>query len=110
MAVIVTCDDPAALLVRIKKGIKDGDIDTWKVDSDGDFSHSPEQWRHKAWLRPRVEEDRIIFNILKRKDLDMSKLIYGIYHGRFIEMLLMHFDNHFKRASATALPSSGDVI
>lgn len=33
----------------------------------------------------------------------MIKEIYGIYHGRFIEMLLSHFDDSFSNASATAL-------
>jgi hypothetical protein len=32
----------------------------------------------------------------------MTKTIYGVYHGRFIEMLLTHFDNEFSAASATA--------
>ena len=31
--------------------------------------------------------------------------MYGIYHGRFIEMLLNHFDKRFTEASATANPS-----
>ena len=31
----------------------------------------------------------------------MSTVIYGVYHGRFIEMLLNHFDNRFTTVQAT---------
>lgn len=32
----------------------------------------------------------------------MTKPIYGVYHGRFIEMLLTHFDDSFASVAATA--------
>jgi hypothetical protein len=35
-------------------------------------------------------------------------VVYGVYHGRFVEMLLNHFDNRFSEATVTALPSKGD--
>jgi len=40
----------------------------------------------------------------------MTKLIYGIYHGRFIEMMLVHFDLDFSKAFATALTEEPDRI
>jgi hypothetical protein len=36
----------------------------------------------------------------------MTKVIYGVYHGRFIEMLLTHFDDSFTSATATAQKES----
>jgi len=110
MAVIVRTVEPRALLQLIKQSIKDSGIETWSVDSDGDFTHTPPQWSNEAWFRPVVQEDRLIFNILTPKSRHLSRTIYGIYHGRFIEMLLTHFDTKFSSARATALPIDGDII
>lgn len=110
MAVTVICSNPSGLLAAIKAEISSGSIDTWTVDADGDFTHSVPQWRHKAWLRPRVREGQLVFNILSPQGTQLSKPIYGIYHGRFIEMLLTHFDVKFQRAISSALAAPGDLI
>jgi hypothetical protein len=110
MAVRVFCDNPSELLGAIKTSIRNGSIETWLVDTDGDFTHTPEQWKNKAWFRPVVDTDKIIFNILGPASGRMSRTVYGVYHGRFIEMLLTHFDLKFSRATATALPVAGDYV
>lgn len=110
MAIRVFCDQPEALLKEIKEAVREKRIETWKIDKDGDFTHSPKQWENLAWLRPRVLEDRITFFILGAKDRVMSRTTYGVYHGRFVEMLLTHFDEKFDRATTTALPVKGDVV
>lgn len=40
----------------------------------------------------------------------MSKLTYGVYHGRFSEMLLTHFDNEITSIQLTSLPDDYDNI
>lgn len=111
MAVIVSTSDPQGLLAAIKKNINQNVVATWSYDTDGDFTHTAEQWKNKAWLRPRVEDDgRLVMNILTPRSATLSTTIYAIYHGRFIEMLLAHFDGKFTRASATAMPTSNDSI
>jgi hypothetical protein len=110
MAVQVYCKDPRGLLRSIRDAIRDGKIDTWKLDTDGDFTHSPVQWAYLAWMHPKIFDDHITFNILGRKSEKMSNVVYGVYHGRFIEMLLSHFDRQFTGASATALPITTDVV
>jgi hypothetical protein len=110
MAVRVFSDNPRGLLTNIKSSIQDGSIETWAVDSDGDFTHSPEQWKNRAWFRPVIKEDRVVFRILTPKSVTMSRTVYAVYHGRFIEMLLTHFDLRFSHATATALPADGDIV
>lgn len=110
MAIIVTTSNPRKLLADIKEAIDAGTVETWKYDSDGDFTHSPHQWNLQAWFRPSIEPDGLLFRILTPRNTTMSKTIYGVYHGRFIEMLLTHFDLNFARATASALPERGDVI
>lgn len=102
MAVIVKTQNPSELLKKIKKSIDEKSIVTWSYDSDGDFTHSPDQWKNKAWLSPIAYENELRFGILKQKNVRLKKHIYGIYHGRFIEMLLNHFDNDFTTAYATS--------
>jgi hypothetical protein len=110
MSVRIFCDDPERLLRDIREAIRNQSVETWEVDKDNDFTHSPSQWKNKAWFRPIVEDDRLVFKIMGQKSSKMSKATYGVYHGRFIEMLLTHFDSKFRRASATALPADGDSV
>jgi hypothetical protein len=110
MAVIVHASDPSALLEAIRSSIRSGKVVTWSVDSDGDFTHSPQQWRLKAWFRPKIADGKIVFRILTPQKTAMNKETYAVYHGRFIEMLLAHFDTEFQRAVSTALPEEGDLI
>jgi hypothetical protein len=113
MALIVNTSNPAGLLAAIRKGIDDGHIVTWSYDADGDFTHTPDQWKNRAWLRPVVSTahaDELRFKILKQQGIDMPSVVYAVYHGRFIEMLLGHFDKKFSNASATALPAYGDIV
>lgn len=110
MSVRVFCDDPESLLEEIRRHIRLRKITTWKIDKDGDLTHTPEQWVNLAWMAPKVLEGKLVFNILGSKSKPMSKTTYGVYHGRLIEMLLTHFDLDFTRVSATALASTGDVI
>lgn len=110
MAIIIKTKSPEDLLNAIKKEIDEGKIVTWSYDSDGDFTHSTKQWNANAWLRPKVSVGELRFGILKNENIDMSAVIYGVYHGRFIEMLLTHFDDQFTNAQATALLTEPDIF
>lgn len=108
MAIMIFTSKPNDLLVDLKKAIDAKLIETWAYDNDGDLTHTPDQWVHKAWLRPFVQQGVLTFGLLGRKNEDMTKTVYGVYHGRFIEMLLTHFDDRFTNASATAVADSVD--
>jgi hypothetical protein len=109
MAIKVETSQPQALLDAIKKAIREGHIDTWKYDNDGDFTHTPTQWVNKCWLRPRVQSGSLVFTTLPPKNAAITTEVYAVYHGRFIEMLLAHFDTQFTGAGATAQPT-GDLV
>ena len=103
MAIFVKTNDPFSLVNGIKQKIREHGIDTWSVDSDGDFTHNVEQWRYRAWIRYRIEQERIVFFVICRKDSNMSVTEYAVYHGRFVEMLLAHFDMECKSIELTPL-------
>ena len=101
MALIVKTGSPSSLLTAIYKAIDDKKIETWLYDADKDFTHEPLQWKNKAWFRTKMYTGELRFGLIGPKGVTMSKEIYGIYHGRFIEMLLIHFDNLFSTVAAT---------
>lgn len=110
MAIYVKADNPSDLVKRIRDGINDKKIETWLCDSDGDFTHDTDQWRFHAWIRAHIEEGRVVFSIICRKDRNLSVLDYAIYHGRFCEMLLRHFDNTCKGIEVTPLATKYDIV
>lgn len=111
MALHFKTDKPQKLLNTFKKAIDDGHVKTWSYDKDGDFTHATEQWKDKAWLRPRVISGRsLTLNILGPKNQKISSEVYAIYHGRFIEAMLRHCDELFSSGTASALPEDGDSI
>ena len=91
MAIYIDVKNPQRLLDALLENIENKRILTWCVDEDGDFTHVS-QWNNKAWMRPCVQKNKIAFGLIGRRDEHMTKSIYGVYHGRFAEMLLTHFD------------------
>lgn len=111
MAINFETSTPKKLLSAFKKLIDDGHVVTWCYDSDGDFIHTPEQWKDCGWLRPTVYEgQRLTLNFLGRKDKKTMKVAYGVLHGRFIESMLTHCDELFTIGAATAAATNSDVI
>ncbi|MDQ3032734.1 MAG: hypothetical protein M3Y87_09980 [Myxococcota bacterium] len=111
MALVIHTADAEALLVQIQTAIDGGKVRTWGYDRDGDFTHTAEQWQNKAWLRPRLlNAERLVLNIIAPRGQQVTKAIYGVYHGRFAEMVLTHFDEHCESIRATANAELGDVL
>jgi hypothetical protein len=111
MAIHFSTKTPKKLLSSFKKAIDDGRVATWSYDKDGDFTHTAQQWKSLAWLRPKVIEGQtLIFSILKPQNSKVSSEIYAIYHGRFIESMLVHCDSLFTEAVASAFPADDDVV
>lgn len=114
MAVNFFTSDPNDLLDSFKRSVEQeelkGKITTWIRDSDGDYTHAADNWKWKAWFRPKVIEGALVFNILGRSTAAMTTVIYGYYHGHLTETFLNHFDKKFTSASSTALPTKDDSM
>jgi len=108
--VSISTSSPSQLLQRFKKAIDDKHVVTWKYYRDGDFTHTPDQWADRAYMRPSIELGQLKFNIVKTADHNVTVPVYAIYHGRLIESFLEHFDQSFGIANGTAQPSGGDVV
>jgi hypothetical protein len=103
MAIQVKTGNPQGLLDAIYEAIDQSRIETWSYDDDGDFIHdTPDrQWVGAAWLRPVAGVSMLALNTVPSR-AGLSEEAYAVYHGRFIEMLLAHFDEQFSDAKATA--------
>ena len=73
MAIYVSTDNPQDLLDKIKDYINKGKIDTWSFYSEGDFTHCVDQWKNKAWFRPQITDDNLVFGILGNTEVTMTK-------------------------------------
>ncbi len=110
MAVHLLTNNPSALLAAFKLAIKEGHVETWSVDSQGDFTHTPPQWNKLAWFRPELRSDRVVLKIVKPQNGSVSWEVYGIYHGRIIESFIIHCNNLFSEGYASAKPTIDDVL
>ena len=110
MAIYFSTNDASGLLATFKRKIDDKSVVTWSYDSDGDFTHTTQQWKNAAWLRPRVQQGKLALFILHPKDKIISVEVYAIYHGRFVESMLAHCDKLFSQAISSAMAEGEDLI
>lgn len=110
MSIYVKTLNPRKLVDAINEKINISNIDTWMVDKDGDYTHTAQQWQYHAWIHPIIEEKRVVFAIWGRVSEDLSIVDYAIYHGRFVEMLLSHFDQQCVNIEVSCLASKYDNV
>jgi hypothetical protein len=113
MAATFITSKPNSLLAEFNKRIEqteaEGKITTWERSDDKEYyTHKSQEWRYKAWFKPKIENEKLIFNIIKPKNEKISTVVYGYYHGHIIETFLNHFDKAFSKAEAAAMPINGD--
>lgn len=110
MTLYVKTSTPQALLNAFNKAIDEEHIVTWSRDASGDYTHVPDQWKHLGWFRPRVDVGQLTMRFIGRNDRNMTKVVYGVYHGRLAEALLTHHDTMFEDIRTSALYTSDDLV
>jgi hypothetical protein len=110
MSIYVRTSNPQKLINDINDKIENSVIITWNVDKDGDYTHTAEQWVNHAWMHPVIESGRVVFAIWGRVSENLGVVDYAIYHGRFLEMLLMHFDHLCESIEVSSLGTKYDRI
>jgi hypothetical protein len=110
MAVNFETAKPRDLLAAFKKAIDDRKVVTWSYDRDGNFTHTPDQWKDQAVLHPTIYDGWLVMNFYLRKGQKTSSVLYAVYHGRFIESMLTHCDTLFTNSTATAMPTNADRV
>lgn len=112
MSITVTTQSPRTLFDKIKSAIDKGEVDAWSYDEDGDFTLEHPKWKNKAWIRRTtvVSRSSITFGLLGRMNQPVTKEEYAIFHARFAEMLLTHFDTVITAINVSSLPTPDDIL
>lgn len=110
MSIYVRSSNPQKLVNDINEKIENSSINTWSVDKDGDYTHTAQQWQFHAWIHPIIEPERVVFAIWGRVKENLSVVDYAVYHGRFVEMLLSHFDQQCTKIEVSSLASGYDNV
>ena len=113
MSVNFSTQNPQALLTKFDNAISQkeqkGKIETWEKSDDGKYyTHKAKDWNKKAWFKPSIQSQKLVFNIIKPKNTNVTNVVYGYYHGHLIETFLNHFDKSFTEGCASALPTAND--
>lgn len=112
MSLKVYTSNPESLYKKMNDVASVGNLPTWTVDADGDFTHNTTQWRGKAWFRKREIRDNemIIFGLVGRRNINVTKSEYAVFHGRFAEMLLSNFDDLISKIEISSLLTKFDIV
>jgi hypothetical protein len=95
---------PQALLTKIQDAVREKEdpnghtIDTWELDAEGKFVHtgSGGQWKRRGKLKGSAGTGGLNFRFEPGADKVDAKNVYGVYHGRFLELLINHFRSDSK--------------
>lgn len=113
MAVYLFTSRPQELLAafdaRIAQVEQFGRIDNWKKDDENpSYTHTASDWSGRARMVPRMEADRLTFNISKSGDWPASAVGYAYYHSQLLQAFLRNLDLKFELATLTPRCASGD--
>jgi len=96
MPISFSSSSATLLLSSIKSAIDKDTVKTWAYDSDGDFYHKATQYDRKGFLKPTVDGSKLSLNYIPLKDLSQVPTdIKGVLYGRFLEMMINHFEASF---------------
>lgn len=114
MALYFHTKSPDALLgafeARVGQSEPRGRINVWRKSDDGQrFTHTAPEWTEKAWLKARVEDDKLVFNIIRPHDRYVSVWGYAFFYGQLIETFTNHLDLNFDRVTVTPRCADGDL-
>jgi hypothetical protein len=92
MSVTAMTKDPAGLIKTINGDIAKGTIATWEVEKSGEYTHKPSQYYKKAWFRPTIGSNQVVFSLVQPTGTPgVTRELFGIYHGRLVEELVSHY-------------------
>ncbi len=116
MAIIVSTPAPKAVIANLKSEIKNGRAHTWihsfrPTEPWDSFSHNGEDNRllFLASFSPTPIVGGVIFNLFSPGGRPVEHGIWGVYHGRFVELILNHGGDSVEDVLVTPKPMGSDV-
>lgn len=99
---------PQNFLTRLRAEIMHGHVNTWTIDSDGDYTLSDITNLQRAWFHPEEIQGGVRFSFIGTKSEKITKVAYAKYHSRFANILLTYLDNDFDTIEMSARQSPSD--
>jgi hypothetical protein len=115
MAILTTTKNPKGLVAALKAAIKIRAAHTWVHRATAKykdlFTHNGEgnRFLEAAFFCPSVVAGGVIFNLYSPGSKPVEYGVWGVYHGRFVELLVNHGDDLCEFIEVPPLPTAGDV-
>jgi hypothetical protein len=93
---------PTILLSAFKAAIDRGDIQSWRYDSQGNFTLTSSQWTRQAWFSASIGENQLCFHIYRPDSKTISRAVFVCYQTYLIETFMRYLFMKFDQASATS--------
>jgi hypothetical protein len=102
MQIIIYTKDDDALFKAINAKIRKGELKTWEIKLNKDkevlYNHTPDQWSEKVLLQPKDHTNGLkIVTTYWSKNPAPDEATKGYIIGRFVEILMVHFREHFSK-------------
>lgn len=116
MSIKVKTNTAQRLVANIKRAVDAGEIQTWRrvVHEGVDYyTHdtSSDQWLKQAYIQPSINlNGDLSFYVIGVKNITVDQYTFGVYQGRFIQMMIAHFPDDFNEATATSKADIGDLL
>lgn len=97
MALKIFSHHPAALLSKIKKAIDDDKVATWSYNANNEFDHATRNWTGLCKFKVTICDGYLLCtaNPPAGQKHFANRDVFGVYQGRFSEMLMNHFLGDF---------------
>ncbi len=105
MAIIIKTKVPNTVISDIRQKIDLQIIRDWTYDEDGDLTSAREQWKNKAWFHPFIYDDLLAFELIGRRNVEISIEEYSFFYGNFVEMLIYYIGEMIDDMSITKMKS-----
>lgn len=116
MGIIVSTKKASGLIASLKTEIKSGNAHTWvhgiRPTAPRDyFTHNGEgnRFLNFASFAPSVISEGVVFNLFSPGGKPVEYGIWGVYHGRFVELLLNHGGDSIESIMVSPGPIGSDV-
>lgn len=111
MSLIIKLKNPEMFLLQLQNRVKENKIKLWEIDSIGNLIHTPKRFINKAWFKPHIdiEKEEIVFKYMNPVNEKNDKLLYGIYHGRLLKMVMSDFYKKFDIISAEIIKENNEI-
>lgn len=111
MSIIIKLKNPETFLKQLQARAIENKVKLWEIDSDGNLIHTPKRFINKAWFKPQIdiEKEEIVFKYINPLKEDNDPLLYGIYHGRLLKMVMSDFYKKFDIISAEVVKENIEI-